>query len=184
MITNLNFDVKDIDAVAWVKRARAESELIQTNDKDKARDMETDIFPKTFRGHGAEMIAMKYLGHTDNPADWQDTFDVDKVNTEHKVSVSPKYLKRTLQAYEDDLNDTTTEWHIKRANNMARRVYGWINMYRNDEAYQNRFKDPLSAFSSIYNFYGVWEWVEGDNKLLYMSPKMWYNILNERGYKL
>ena len=154
------FDRTELDQEYWHERALTEARKIHTNEKDKWRSFDNDLFPKTKRGHAAEQMSMKDHGHTDNIAKWQDTFDEDGVNTAHKVSMSEKWLFETLLDYGDDLNMTFNQWYIDRANNMAKRVYGWINPYVD---YAKR--PHLEAYSHIYTLYAIWEFKkDGDNQ--------------------
>ncbi len=154
------FDRRELDQEYWHERALSEAKEIHTNPKDKHRSFDNDLFPKTKRGHGAEQMSMKDHGHTDNTAKWQDTFNEDRVNSAHKVSVSEKWLIKTKQDYEDDLNNTTDQWHIDRSNNMAKILYGWINPYVDYAK-----KPHLEAYSNIYRLYAIWEFKkDGDNQ--------------------
>ena len=109
---------------------------------------------------------MLNLEHTDNPKKYQDTYDTDDIRAEHKVSLSRKYLDMTIENYEKLLLDDSTDWHIKRAKNMAKRVYGWINPYDDYEA---------KTYTNEYTLVGIWEFDKKLKKLVYISPKVWYN---------
>ena len=163
---NFKFNINDIPEDEWNKRARKEAEEIKTNPKDKHRDLESDIYPTTKRGHGAEWLGMLNLKHTDNPKKYQDTYDEDGAPVDHKVSISKKWLDETLKKYTDFLLDESSEWHIKRANNMPKRVYGWINPYDDYEA---------RTYTNEYTLVGIWEFDKKLKKLVYISPKVWYN---------
>jgi hypothetical protein len=163
---NFKFNINDIPEDEWNKRARKEAEEIKSNPKDKHRDLESDIYPNTRRGHGAEWFSMLNLEHTDNPKKYQDTYDTDDIRAEHKVSLSRKYLDMTIENYEKLLLDDSTDWHIKRAKNMAKRVYGWINPYDDYEA---------RTYTNEYTLVGIWEFDKKLKKLVYISPKVWYN---------
>lgn len=163
---NFKFNINDIPEDEWNKRARKEAEEIKTNPKDKDRDLESDIYPNTKRGHGAEWFAMLNLNQTDNPNKYQDTYDEDGVPVDHKTSISKKWLDETLKKYTSCLLDESSEWHIKRANNMPKRVYGWINPYKDYEA---------QTYTNEYTLVGIWEFDKKLEKLVYISPKVWYN---------
>lgn len=163
---NFKFNINDIPEDKWSQRARKEAEEIKTNPKDKHRDLESDIYPTTKRGHGAEWLGMLNLQQTDNSKRYQDTYDEDGAPVDHKVSISKKWLDETLKKYTDCLLDESSEWHIKRANNMPKRVYGWINPYDDYDA---------KTYTNEYTLIGIWEFDKKLKKLVYNSPKVWYN---------
>lgn len=163
------FDINDIPKDEWNLRARKEAEEIKSNRKDKDRDLESDIFPQVKRGHAAEWFAMLNLEHTDNVEKYQDTYDSDKAEVDHKVSISRTWLDKTLENYTEILLNESSEWHIKRAKNMPKRVYGWINPYDNfDQSFGK-------TYTNEYTLVGIWEFDKKMKKLVYISPKVWYN---------
>jgi len=162
----VKYNIKDIPEDKWHKRALEEAQKIKTNPKDKDRDLEDDIYPKTKRGHGSEWFGMLFLKHTDNTAKWQDTYDEDGEPVDHKTSVSEFYLTKTIHNYEDALNDKSSDWHINRAKNMPKRVYGWINRY---DDYHNK------TYSNEYILHGIYEYDKKTKKMVYIDPQVWYN---------
>ena len=48
---------------------------------------------------------------------------------------------------------------------MPKRVYGWIN----------KWDRVLKRFSDYYELHGIYEYDKKIKKLVYISPKVWYN---------
>lgn len=157
----ISFTIDELNQDFWHERAVKEARLIQTNPKDKDRDFENDILLQTKRGHAPEVYSIENLGHIDNEADYQDTFDVDNIPVDHKASVSVQKLERTIVKYAWDLENA---WP-KRRNNMPRRVYGWINKWDRE----------LKKFSDYYELHGIYEYDKNLKKMVYISPEVWYN---------
>jgi len=157
----ISFTIDELDQVFWHERAVKEALKIQTNPKDKDRDFENDILLQTKRGHAPEVYSIENLGHTDNEADYQDTFDVDNSSVDHKASVSVQKLERTLVTYAWDLENA---WEERRSN-MPRRVYGWINKWDRE----------LKRFSDYYELHGIYLYDKNLKKMVYISPEVWYN---------
>lgn len=160
----VSFTLDQLNYEFWHTRAVYEALQIQSNAKDKDRDFENDILLQTKRGHAAEVYAIENLDHTDNEADYQDTFDVDGTPVDHKVSVSVEKLELTLEKYVWDLENA---WP-KRRKNMPHRIYAWINKWDRN----------IRGFSDYYELHGVYEYNKIMKKLVYISPKVWYNNTN------
>lgn len=139
----MQYNIKNIDVspLEFMTRARAEANRIKSNPKDEHRRMYGDIMSKVVLGHWAEWISMVEMGHTDNPAEYRDTFDHEGVDCDHKVSYSRESLRRNISTYMARIIlQECTGW--PKGPTLAHRVYGWTGS----------MKTGLFTFDGVYNY--------------------------------
>lgn len=154
---NWNIYEIGLDEKLVKERATYEARLIKSNKKDAHRCFDTDILPNTIKGHYAEWIAMTHLGQTDNPEEYFDTIDQDNIEAEHKVSYSRYKLNQRVDEYMwRIMKQERTNWPKRQLNH---RVYGWIG----------------DALEGDYKLHGIYEYDKKMQKMVYITPELWYN---------